>query len=114
MNLSADLYRIILLEFGWNIIWIIVLSNQIVHGQGLKITTGTTLKMTGTTINMIVDDGGIDEFPEYKFDTTHQFGLIVQEVVKIIPEFVKTDDKGYKAVQYDRITAILVQATKEQ
>ena len=32
---------------------------------------------------------------------------------KIIPELVKTDDDGYKALSYDKLTAVLVEAIKE-
>lgn len=39
--------------------------------------------------------------------------LIAQEVEKVIPELVYTDDKGYKAMSYDRLTAVSVEAIKE-
>lgn len=41
-------------------------------------------------------------------------GFIAQEVEKIIPEIVHTDSNGYKSVEYANITAILVEAIKEQ
>lgn len=33
---------------------------------------------------------------------------------EVIPELVKTDAEGYKAVSYEKITAVLVEALKEQ
>ncbi len=43
-----------------------------------------------------------------------QIGFIAQELEQQFPEFVVTDNKGYKAVAYDKLTAILVNAIKEQ
>ena len=44
----------------------------------------------------------------------HDIGLIAQQVEKIAPEIVTTRESGYKAVKYDRLTALLVGAIKEQ
>jgi hypothetical protein len=41
-------------------------------------------------------------------------GLIAQDVETVIPELVVTDDKGYKALSYDRMVPVLVEAIKEQ
>jgi hypothetical protein len=42
-----------------------------------------------------------------------QRGFIAQEVEKVIPEWVKTDDKGYKTLEKIGVEAILVEAIKE-
>ena len=55
-----------------------------------------------------------DEFPEKNFDQGTQIGLIAQDVEKIFPELVRTDDKGYKAVSYDKLSVILLEGMKEQ
>lgn len=55
-----------------------------------------------------------EEFPEMNFDNSIQVGLIAQELEKVFPELVKTDDKGYKAVAYDKLTVILLEGMKEQ
>jgi hypothetical protein len=54
------------------------------------------------------------EFPDKNFESGRQVGLIAQDVEKVVPELVKTDEQGYKAVAYDKITAVLVEAIKEQ
>ena len=36
------------------------------------------------------------------------------EVEKSFPELVRTDEKGFKAVNYDGLTAVLLQAIKDQ
>ena len=42
-----------------------------------------------------------------------QIGLIAQEVEKEFPELVTTDDNGYKAMDYPKMTSILLGAVKE-
>jgi hypothetical protein len=43
-----------------------------------------------------------------------QIGLIAQEVEKVLPELVSTDSEGYKSIAYGKLTAVLVEALKEQ
>ncbi len=45
--------------------------------------------------------------------TTKQYGLIAQDVEKIIPSMVHTDTNGFKSVDYLTLVPILVQANKE-
>ena len=40
-------------------------------------------------------------------------GIIAQEVEEIFPEIVETRQNGYKAVRYDRLIAVIIQAIKE-
>jgi len=40
-------------------------------------------------------------------------GVIAQEIEKILPELVSTRSNGYKAVKYDKIVALLIEAIKE-
>ena len=44
----------------------------------------------------------------------HDIGVIAQELEKVLPEVVTTRDSGYKAVKYDKIVTLLIQAIKEQ
>lgn len=55
----------------------------------------------------------IKDFPENGFSNETQIGLIAQDVEKIIPELVNTNDDGYKAVSYEKLTAVLIEAIKE-
>ncbi|MBU0502754.1 MAG: tail fiber domain-containing protein, partial [Candidatus Omnitrophota bacterium] len=43
-----------------------------------------------------------------------QIGIIAQEIEKEFPELVSTDKDGYKAFSYDKFTAVLLEAIKEQ
>jgi hypothetical protein len=44
----------------------------------------------------------------------HDIGVIAQEIEAILPELVTTRDNGYKAVKYEKIVALLIEAIKEQ
>jgi hypothetical protein len=44
----------------------------------------------------------------------HDVGVIAQEIESILPEIVTTRDSGYKAVKYEKIVPLLIQAIKEQ
>lgn len=44
----------------------------------------------------------------------HDIGVVAQEVEKVLPEIVTTRDNGYKAVKYEKLTALLIQGFKEQ
>lgn len=43
----------------------------------------------------------------------HQIGVIAQEIEKVIPEVVKTDDDGLKSVAYGNLVGLLIEAVKE-
>ena len=43
----------------------------------------------------------------------NQIGVIAQEVEEVYPEFVFTNDKGMKAVNYAQMTAVLIEAIKD-
>lgn len=50
----------------------------------------------------------------FVFNDGKQIGVIAQEVEEIFPELVKTDENGYKMVDYTKITPVLIEALKEQ
>jgi hypothetical protein len=41
------------------------------------------------------------------------YGVIAQEIEKILPELVDTRDDGYKAVKYDKLISLLIEGIKE-
>ncbi len=67
------------------------------------------MKMRGVTFNWRVD-----EFKQQRFSGRDQVGFIAQEMEEIIPELVKADHEGYKAIDYGKVTPVLVEAIKEQ
>ena len=44
----------------------------------------------------------------------HDVGVIAQEVEEVLPEVVTERENGYKAVKYDKMVALLIEAMKEQ
>jgi hypothetical protein len=45
-------------------------------------------------------------------DTTQQVGVIAQEVEAVLPQLVTTDNDGFKAVEYSKLTALLIEGVK--
>jgi Chaperone of endosialidase/Head domain of trimeric autotransporter adhesin len=55
-----------------------------------------------------------NEFPEWNFDSTLQYGVIAQEVEKLFPEMITTiNEKGYKGVNYVKLIPVLIEGFKE-
>jgi hypothetical protein len=67
------------------------------------------MKLQGVSYNWKVN-----EFPDNYFTDKHQVGIIAQELEKIYPELVETDAKGYKTVDYSKMTPVLIEAIKQQ
>ena len=44
----------------------------------------------------------------------HEYGLIAQQVEQVIPELVDENSEKTKLVHYQNLTAVLVEAIKEQ
>jgi hypothetical protein len=49
---------------------------------------------------------------ENKFSEERQIGVIAQELEQVCPELVITDADGYKAMDYPKLTAVLLEAVK--
>ncbi len=46
-------------------------------------------------------------------NTGHDVGVIAQEIEEVLPEVVQTRENGYKAVKYEKIVPLLIEAIKE-
>jgi len=55
-----------------------------------------------------------EENPGRGFTKDREIGLIAQDVEAVIPELVHTDSEGYKAIAYDKMVPVLIEAIKEQ
>ena len=52
---------------------------------------------------------------EWKDSGDRTYGLIAQEVEKVLPELVDTDEEGYKGVGYQNMVSVLIEeSVKEQ
>lgn len=56
----------------------------------------------------------VDEYKNLGFPNSKQIGVIAQEIETVFPELVATNEDGFKAVAYDKLSAVLLQAIKEQ
>lgn len=74
--------------------------------------------------NIQVIDGALEKVSQIKgveFDWNdkqdvyegHDIGVIAQDVEAVAPEIVETREDGYKAVKYEKLTALLIEAVKE-
>ena len=67
-----------------------------------------------TRLQGVTYDWRRDEFPDKNFDEGTQLGFVAQDVEEVVPEAVRTDTTGYKAIAYEKLTAVLTEGVKEQ
>jgi hypothetical protein len=76
----------------------------------------TNLVKIDSALNKVSQISGYHfEWKDIK-DAPHQgkdVGVIAQEIEKVLPEVVHERDTGYKAVNYQKLTALLIEAVKE-
>ena len=77
--------------------------------QPLQNSLSKIKQINGYTYNTIK---GSHEF--FGFKGEEQVGLVAQEVEQVYPQLVKTMEDGYKAVNYQQMSAVLIEAVKEQ
>ncbi len=92
-------------------------TNDIVAYSSSDKRFKTNIIQIGSPIEKVKKIGGyeFDWIPniEHGYDG-HDVGVIAQEIEAVVPELVQTRDSGYKAVKYDKLTALLIEAIKEQ
>ena len=70
-------------------------------------------KLNGVTfdwIKLTEEEKGV----KHQYNEGSDLGVIAQEVEEVLPELVKTRKSGYKAVDYQKFTAVLIEAVKDQ
>ena len=55
----------------------------------------------------------VNEFPDYHFGDGLEFGLIAQDVERVFPEMVATDEHGFKMVNYAELPYLTLASTRE-
>jgi predicted esterase len=94
-----------------------IIANSIAGSSDLRFKTNITpienplqkvLQLRGVNF-----DWNKNAFPDRSFSESKAIGFIAQEVEKVLPEVVQTEKtaEGYKAVQYDKVVALLVEAS---
>lgn len=71
--------------------------------ETLEGALGKTLKLRGVSYNRTDIE-----------DKSKKIGVIAQEILEVVPEVVSQDENGMYAVSYGNITALLIEAIKEQ
>ncbi|MCF6352593.1 MAG: tail fiber domain-containing protein [Cyclobacteriaceae bacterium] len=79
--------------------------------QNIEQLNGTLEKLK--KISGVYYDMRVEQFPSMSFTKSRQIGFIAQDLEKVYPELVKTDEQGFKSVTYATMTPILVEAIKE-
>jgi hypothetical protein len=96
-------------------------SGQISSGQDIIAFTSSDERLKD---NKLVIENSLDKVGKlkgYEFDWNdkqdiyegHDVGIIAQEVEKVVPEIVETREDGYKAVKYDKLVPLLINAINE-
>jgi hypothetical protein len=67
-------------------------------------------------LNKLLQIGGyeFDWNEKQKAHTGHDYGVIAQEIEKVLPQAVTTREDGYKAVKYEKIIPLLIESIKDQ
>jgi hypothetical protein len=93
-------------------------SNDVVAFSTSDIRFKTNVTPISDALDKITQIGGyeFDWIPnqEHHGFEGHDVGVIAQEIEKVLPEVVKERDSGYKAVKYEKIVPLLIEAIKEQ
>lgn len=76
------------------------------------LTLKKNLKLIDNPIDKLMQLNGYAY--QWKSDDSHQYGVIAQEVEKILPYAVSTGNDGIKGVSYNQIIPVLIEAIKVQ
>lgn len=86
------------------------------NGVPIATTSDVNLKTNITPLQNSLDK--ILQLQGVEYDRTdqekHEIGMVAQEVEKVIPDLVKENSEGIKILEYQNLTAVLVEAIKEQ
>ena len=76
------------------------------------LTLKKNLKLIDNPIDKLMQLNGYAY--QWKSNDNHQYGVIAQEVEKILPYAVSTGNDGIKGVSYNQIIPVLIEAIKTQ
>ncbi len=92
-------------------------SNDVVAFSTSDIRLKDNIKTIDKALDKVNSIQGIEfdwiEKEEVHGNKGHDIGVIAQEIEKILPDVVTTRDSGYKAVKYEKIVPLLIEAIKE-
>ena len=92
-------------------------SNDIVAYSSSDIRLKDNIKSIDKALDKVNKIQGIEfdwiEKEEIHGNSGHDVGVIAQEIEKVLPEVVDTRDNGYKAVKYEKLVPLLIEAIKD-
>lgn len=77
------------------------------------ITLKKNIEVIPNALDKVIQLRGVN-FDRKDIETSRQSGVIAQEVEKVLPEVVATNDEGIKSVAYGNMVGLLIEAIKEQ
>jgi hypothetical protein len=105
-------------------------SSYMLYVQGSSYTTGTWAGSDGRfkkeieaieePLELVRRMNGIsylwktEEYADKNFPDGRHYGVIAQEIEKVMPEIVNESSEGEKAVAYNEIIPVLIEAIKDQ
>lgn len=130
-NVDSDLHADITLGGGYNNIRIKSGSSA---GSGIVIQADDGVRITGSveasggffdtsdarvkTNVKEIDASNADKVRLVEFDRTdkehHGYGVIAQELEKVYPEMVNTDDEGFKSVNYNELAMVKIKYIEDK
>ena len=92
-------------------------ANDVVAFSTSDIRLKDNIKSIDKALDKVNSIQGIEfdwiEKEEVHGNSGHDIGVIAQEVEKVLPDIVTTRDNGYKAVKYEKIVPLLIEAIKD-
>ena len=93
-------------------------SNDIVAYSSSDKRWKTNIKNIDSPLDKISQINGVEfdwiEDEPVHGNKGHDIGVIAQEIEKILPDAVQTRESGMKAVKYEKVIPLLIEAVKEQ
>ena len=92
-------------------------SNDVVAFSTSDIRLKNNIKSIDKALDKVNSIQGIEfdwiEKEKVHGNSGHDVGVIAQEIEEILPDVVTTRDNGYKAVKYEKIVPLLIEAIKD-
>jgi hypothetical protein len=93
-----------------------VIGGLFKNGVPVQVTSDiklkTNIKPLENSLDKVLQLRGV-EYDRIDYGN-HEIGMIAQEVEQVIPDLVQEDSEGTKVLHYQNLTAVLVEAIKEQ
>jgi len=115
---------------GWNGSWggwrsVVDVYNSVCYIDGTVTATGDVIAYSDARVkeNVHTIENALDKTLKLRGvtynrtdveDKSTKIGVIAQEIMEVLPEVVSEDETGMYGVSYGNLTAVLIEAIKEQ